>query len=136
MRVAIVVLGSVSAGFWVNIALSPLANRFLLPGLVRSVADAEQAVAITPWLTGIPRFVAAGVAGLILGYVMDGRRPLVWICGLLVVMTVWLYGPDFLQRTDIGGGLGTGIAQVFVASLAAVACLALGRRLQGHEPVA
>ncbi len=135
-RVAILVLGSVSAGFWVNIALSPLTHRFLLPGVVHSVANAEHAVAIAPWVTGIPRFIAAGVAGLILGYVMEGRRPLLWICGLLVAMIFWFYGLQLLHGAAIAGGIVTSIAQVFVASLVAVACLALGRRLQGHEPVA
>jgi hypothetical protein len=135
-RAAILVLGSVSLGFWVTHALSPLTLRFLLPSTARSVADVERAVALAPWVTGIPRFVGAGLAGLVLGYVMQGHKLLVWICGLLVVMVFWFYGLQFLQGSSVAGGIVTSIAQALVASVAAVGCLGLGRLLRSHEPVA
>ena len=136
VRAALLILGSVSAGYWLTVVLSPWTRRVLFTGVVRRVSDLERAMAIAPWVTGIPRFIAAGVAGLSLGYVTDRARTLPWVCGLVAVVGVWFYGLQLWHGSAVAGGVATSVAQVLVASVVAVACLALGRRLQGHEPVA
>ena len=136
VRAVLLILGSVSVGYWLMMFTSPWTRRVLFPGVIRSMSDAERAMAIAPWPTGIPSFVAAGVAGLSLGYVTGRARTLPWAAGLIAVIGVWFYGLRLWHGSSIAGGIATSVAQLFVASVLAVVCLTLGRRLQRHEPVA
>ena len=136
VRAALLILGSVSVGWWLILLLSPWTLRVLVPGVVQRMSDVEQAAAAAPWAFGIPHFIAAGVAGLTLGFVTSRERTLPWVGGLVAVIVVWFYGPRLRQGSAVGGGVTTTIAQLLVAAAIAGACLGLGRRLQGHGPVA